>query len=187
MGITLFDRMKNIDRIYFRILILCLIFSTCTLKRNNDIDSLFIKNEIKWGMNYKTVKTILGDKCDLTFFMKEQLSNKTSFIFLGGTINGIKMKGVKLLFTDDAIEGMDIWIDSKTTEEMLWKYSSLSGYFTKVAEVNIYASNDAWMFYTVESDGKKKCETDLFMLQEKNKILIHIHQAYENKESIFIY
>ena len=106
---------------------------------------------------------------------------------MGGSINGIKMKGVKFLFQNDALEGMDIWIDSNTNEEMKWKYSSLSKYFSKIGEIEFSASNDAWRYCTIGNDGEKKCDTDIFMLPEKNKIFVHIHKTYVSKESIFIY
>jgi len=179
--------MKKRNIFYSIIFLICFLLSACNLNNNNDIDSLIVKNELKWGMNYKTVKKVLDNKYGLTFIKKEQINDISSFIFLGGSINGIKMKGIKFLFQNDSVEGMDIWIDSNTNEEMNWKYSSLSKYFSNIGEIEFNASNDAWRYCTIGNDGEKKCDTDIFMLPEKNKILVHVHRTYVSKESIFIY
>lgn len=179
--------MKKDDLIFQCIFLLCMLFSACNTNEKNNVDLWLIKNEIKWGMNYKTVEKILDNKYHLTFKNKDQLYNKSSYLFLGGTIDGIKSKVWKFIFRNDAIEGIDILIENQTEEEMLWNYQSLSRHFSKIAERDFSANNDSWIYCQTGNDGKKSCDTDIFMFKKEKKILVNISRAGNYKESIFIF
>ena len=167
------------------LLVMVILLLACNTKQQNGVDSLIIENKIKWGMSYKRVEALIKENYNLKFFKKDQIIFNSNYTYIGGSFYGISMKGLKLLFKEDAIEGVEVWIDSKSHEEMLWKYNTISAYFTKVAQRIYYASNDLWMLCVIENDVNKYV-TDIFMLPQGNKILIHFHKVYESKESILI-
>lgn len=178
--------MKNSCLILYYIIIFSLFSPACNNKKI-DIDLSLIKKEIKWGMNYKTVKKILNENYDLTFMKKDQIFNNSTYLFSGGNFIGIKSKGWKFKFINGAIEGIDIWIENKTKEEMLWNYQRLTRYFNQIAEFAPSSFYDTWVYYSISNDGNKNCDTDIFLDKKENKILINIIRNSINSETIFIY
>ncbi|MBA4406794.1 hypothetical protein C0389_05925 [bacterium] len=172
---------------YHCIFFLFLLSSACNTNKKSDVDLWLIKKEIKWGMNYNAIEKILDDKYHLIYKNKVQVYNKSSYLFSGGSIDGIKTKGWKFNFINDAIEGIDILIENETKEEMLWNYQRLSRHFSKIAERDYGASNDSWRYCQIGNDGEKSCDTDIFMFKKEKKILVNIFRANNYNESIFIF
>ncbi len=179
--------MKKDHLLFYCIITICLLSFACNKNEKIFTDLSLIKSEINWGMEYKAVKKILDKNYDLTLMKKDQVFNKNTYLFLGGNFIGIRSKGWKFKFTNDAIEGIDIWIENQTKEEMLWNYQRLTRYFNQIAEFEYSSFYDTWVYCQISNDGNKNCNTDIFLDKKDNIILINILHNSNHRESIFIY
>ena len=170
---------------YLRLFYFCIFLCSCNTS-NRGIETLITNEKIIWGMSYKSLSTILNNGYEIKYFNSEQIGSKQNYVYLEGMFCKIPIIGVKFNFEKDSLTGYEIWIDNKSKQEMLLKYYNISSFLNKIGYFNAYTGNDAWILYSTGKDGEKKYVTDIFMLKKKNKILIHIHKMYSNKESIFI-
>lgn len=159
--------------------------SSCELVKN-DVSDLIERNDLKWGMDSTSFKKVINKNSELSLLCREVLASNASYIYLGGVLKNISLKGIKFLFKENLLVGMEIWVDSKSKQEMESKYAILAKYFNSIGKLEFNASNDAWIYCKDKKDNESRPDTDIFLVSDGNNILVHIHKTYVTKESIFI-
>lgn len=111
------------------LLIVSLFIPSCSVKQgkypNIKTDQIFA--ELKWGLNYSDVKNILTEKYKLEFSraIKQGDTATKVFEFNGGMYNDIETKKWTVVFYDDSLIYVQLWISGESSQEKERVYKRL--------------------------------------------------------------
>ncbi len=130
-------------------------------------------SEIKWGMNYSSVKNILMEKYKLGYPKEIGLNDKNRtkrvYEFDGGKYNNIETRGWVVIFVNDSLHFITIVIAKKNPKENEKIFNKLSAINNNelAADTTKFLNENKWY---LKRDGKNISEVMIAMMPHNKGI-----------------